>query len=737
MRKQIKIELIGILLASLITAVILSLKWQFPLGLMLASTLLINLGLSICMWYSEGCNRPILFQSMWIFYMGITAYCMISVQDNEFLGVGYDGYMGAQISLLLLIGCIVVTVIGLQSLLKVGKRRIDLWLPPLWPVVLMGVLSYIAHHQQIDNKTLRIGIICLMLSLISVTAIKNNHLQNQAISYHIATQHYLFYLFAFAVCVWGINQWIPKVTQLPGTHLLKVVTHNWGKGIVGDIEAETKLNRNPTQSEEQILEIESEGALYLRQLAYSTYERGKWKISAGDKVLTPLTRTQLIQPYELFQWVLDQMAAGNIKDQKLLNKYQEALILPQYRPQSEIAYIREIKPFTQYLTVNGVDRIMALEEETIGYYEDVDNLYFSKERKKDDITYSLSYKRYKPFPGTREAEVLKKLTAEDFEKLLAETTQYEEIKDQKLIMLLEENKNYDTLLQKYTQLPEAISRQLKGYGEKLTEGLEGNLEKAEAICRQLKSSGLYKYEINAPYSHKEQDPVVDFLLYGGAGICQDFASGMTLLCRSIGLPARYVTGYYSIERSEGSGMKYNVREKDAHAFVEVYLAGYGWMSFDPTPYATEEILVEERSIKPITPKIDLEFQLGEYTINLLFLIANVLFLWWLAPLEWMKNKVWKIYTVKQPPQQAIKQIMGQTLKCLKNKNIERKEAETLSHFAERLKEKGIDISPITGVFEKSYYGDQLPSNESIRQAMACYQKLRKQKDIPSHKKKDI
>ena len=57
---------------------------------------------------------------------------------------------------------------------------------------------------------------------------------------------------------------------------------------------------------------------------------------------------------------------------------------------------------------------------------------------------------------------------------------------------------------------------------------------------------------------------------------------MALLCRSIGIPARYVTGYLVTEKNSETG-RYIVREKDAHAFVEVYIAGYGWMTFDPTP----------------------------------------------------------------------------------------------------------------------------------------------------------
>jgi hypothetical protein len=67
-----------------------------------------------------------------------------------------------------------------------------------------------------------------------------------------------------------------------------------------------------------------------------------------------------------------------------------------------------------------------------------------------------------------------------------------------------------------------------------------------------------------------------------AGHCEYFASAMTVMLRSLGIPARYATGFLPGEYNDVGG-DYIIRQSDAHAWVEVYFADYGWITFDPTP----------------------------------------------------------------------------------------------------------------------------------------------------------
>ncbi len=76
----------------------------------------------------------------------------------------------------------------------------------------------------------------------------------------------------------------------------------------------------------------------------------------------------------------------------------------------------------------------------------------------------------------------------------------------------------------------------------------------------------------------EADSPIDLALESGSGVCQDFSHIMLAICRSWGLPARYVSGYLFTDSSEGDRS-----DPDAtHAWVEVFLPSLRWVAFDPT-----------------------------------------------------------------------------------------------------------------------------------------------------------
>lgn len=78
-----------------------------------------------------------------------------------------------------------------------------------------------------------------------------------------------------------------------------------------------------------------------------------------------------------------------------------------------------------------------------------------------------------------------------------------------------------------------------------------------------------------------RNAVDDFLFKTRAGFCEHYASSFTFLMRAAGIPARVVTGYQGGSRN-GVGDYYVVRDADAHAWSEVWLAGRGWVREDPT-----------------------------------------------------------------------------------------------------------------------------------------------------------
>lgn len=77
------------------------------------------------------------------------------------------------------------------------------------------------------------------------------------------------------------------------------------------------------------------------------------------------------------------------------------------------------------------------------------------------------------------------------------------------------------------------------------------------------------------------DPVDEFLFQTRKGYCEHFASAFTVMMRLAGIPARVVTGYQGGEMNPLSDYMI-VRQSDAHAWSEVWLAGKGWLRIDPT-----------------------------------------------------------------------------------------------------------------------------------------------------------
>jgi transglutaminase-like putative cysteine protease len=76
---------------------------------------------------------------------------------------------------------------------------------------------------------------------------------------------------------------------------------------------------------------------------------------------------------------------------------------------------------------------------------------------------------------------------------------------------------------------------------------------------------------------------VEEVLTRREGVCQDFAHLVIAMCRSVGLPARYVSGYlFTVDDSTGADTTDDVVHVQTHAWVEVAVPGYGWLALDPT-----------------------------------------------------------------------------------------------------------------------------------------------------------
>lgn len=133
---------------------------------------------------------------------------------------------------------------------------------------------------------------------------------------------------------------------------------------------------------------------------------------------------------------------------------------------------------------------------------------------------------------------------------------------------------------KYLQLPSNLPQRVRDKARQVAGDKATAYEKAETIESWLRTTYRYSTVVKTPPAGR--DPIDYFLFDLKEDFCEYFASSMVVLLRELGVPARLVEGYTTGSYDPTIG-KYVVREQNAHAWVEVYFAGYGWIEFEPTP----------------------------------------------------------------------------------------------------------------------------------------------------------
>lgn len=146
------------------------------------------------------------------------------------------------------------------------------------------------------------------------------------------------------------------------------------------------------------------------------------------------------------------------------------------------------------------------------------------------------------------------------------------------------------VLDHYLGVPEEYREDLAGfclrndiYGAYLDGYVSDPVDTARQIAALLDQYYEYDQTVEAP--PEGEDPVYYFLLKSHRGYCMHFASAATLMLRSLGIPARYVSGF-TVESVPGREAA--VPDRAAHAWVEVWVGGFGWYPVEVTPAAAFE-----------------------------------------------------------------------------------------------------------------------------------------------------
>jgi hypothetical protein len=143
------------------------------------------------------------------------------------------------------------------------------------------------------------------------------------------------------------------------------------------------------------------------------------------------------------------------------------------------------------------------------------------------------------------------------------------------------------ILERYTQLePDAVGKAAQGVLDDVLQRMKAAgipddpFDLSVALVHELQSS-RFTYDPDVLDVNCGTMSVAECFAVSKRGYCQHYATLMTVLLRSRGIPARFVQGFLPGELDERTGVE-QVPNSNAHAWVEVYFPGHGWFMFDPT-----------------------------------------------------------------------------------------------------------------------------------------------------------
>jgi transglutaminase-like putative cysteine protease len=130
----------------------------------------------------------------------------------------------------------------------------------------------------------------------------------------------------------------------------------------------------------------------------------------------------------------------------------------------------------------------------------------------------------------------------------------------------------------YLQLPHPYPR-VHALAQSITAGDATNYDKVQALIAWIGAHTHYSTVI--PPLPAGADTVDEFLFGNRVGFCEQISTSLTVMLRTLGIPAREAVGYVPGSYNPITDL-YQIRADDAHAWVQVWFPGFGWQSFDPT-----------------------------------------------------------------------------------------------------------------------------------------------------------
>ncbi|MDD5794261.1 MAG: transglutaminase domain-containing protein [Clostridiales bacterium] len=511
------------------------------------------------------------------------------------------------------------------------------------------------------------------------------------------------------------NMPIPK--SLPSIKPLQNLKEYFSVGINSSDErgfnVELNKNRNISESTSEnpdtvIYSIFGSNPYYLINHNFDEYIDNEWKLDNNELYLG-----KSINKYDVdipIQFTISKLSKSNLEYiisannddsfNKMINLRSCNYITSQLSHPANIIRC-QINGDNEDIFLNGYDMLF---NRNVDYFPS-DNLY------------TMFFTSNNPKLGSKEDLIMKYFNEDRYKRFLEQVCSDKE--KQEILDDINESTS------PYTSIHKNISKDIRKLSKDITKDYESNYDKALAIEKYLKSEP-YVYDLSIPESTNSDDYINYFILQGKRGYCIQYATAMTIMCRTLKIPARYVEGYLvSEEQSEDN--EYEVKESDAHAFVEVYIPGFGWKIFDPTPSLEDDIFSKENS--------NINYFKYCNGMNYSNIIKYIFIIILLITFIYILVKVTKRYRIikkitKKENEEALEEIIRYSIILLKELNIEVMDGETEMQFASRvLLENDIDILKNIKDYYRYKYNNEKVSRSNLKEAIfineEIYKKVKK------------
>lgn len=455
--------------------------------------------------------------------------------------------------------------------------------------------------------------------------------------------------------------------------------------------------------------VATEG-LYLRRQTFDLYQGNNWTYDEqyGSRGKVSWYRDNDKQNFNKFIEALETVTSH---DKKFSEKY-NLTELPKLIDSQKTAIVTlNDHRSSIVLCLNNVINILGIDDRLYGT---LNNDLFLKEQLNPKDSYTISYFSEGVDVNNQSIEFLRKFNKNIYERMLWDMVFSLKSKgnssNEMLDIIYKYTVNGKNAYDYYEDTYQEPSPRIEELAKKITEGLYSDYDKAKALEEYFQKNG-YVYDLKYQPG-KGNEGAEYFIFESKKGSCSSYATAMTLMARAIGLPARYIEGFLMNEKEDAT--TYVVKTKDAHAFTEVFISGYGWMTFDATVSGT----IEQKTAainKHTLSKEDI-LTIVRHGILALLLLAIIIII-----LPFIKEFSFRVRLKYLENNAAILLIYTHLKKRFHKKLGIKIDGLTAKMIEDKIYQAyGISIADLTTAFEKVYYGEKVLTTDELNNSYNTY-----------------